>query len=476
MSSALASATCYSILALEGLTELLPELRDDVSMEAGASFDTLALSLLDGHNDPVRLDRTAKRLWRRVLGDGPAANPDDEPSQPGWASLRIKLDRCIHRAKGSLAQSLANQGLRASDDAVPTSTSGSVRTLTPTEESDMDARWLAAGRRQPGEMFAPSAQFLALMAKYLWPVGRADTTEGLVLRPTSFEWPAREQIPIEHVATRKGVHFRKAGSAGVAPASAYAVVERFECKLLAAEMTLCGREAPASYTCEVAGSRVALSERAVAQTSELVRTLLSTAATHADALPIMLSAVHRLDEDVRDYVRQKMSPGAALMAAWPTLRAQIVQVDREGQRAVLASPAASVPASALEQLLTTMAASAAAAADKPSAGSPAALLASLLSSVPAVTKQRSGKARASDSASPLSGAVRSQLNNFFQQVAKGAKPAKAAPAAPKSDPTLSALLALIKGKGAASSGGDEVCKNFASTGKCKFGAKCRYSH
>ena len=72
----------------------------------------------------------------------------------------------------------------------------------------MDARWLAAGRRQPGEMFAPSAQFLALMAKYLWPVGRADTTEGLVLRPTSFEWPAREQIPIEHVATRKGVHFR----------------------------------------------------------------------------------------------------------------------------------------------------------------------------------------------------------------------------------------------------------------------------
>ena len=177
MSSALASATCYSILALEGLTELLPELRDDVSMETGASFDTLALSLLDGHNDPVRLDRTAKRLWRRVLGDGPAAHPDDEPSQAGWASLRIKLDRCIHRAKGSLAQSLANQGLRASDDAVPTSTSGSVRTLTPTEESDMDARWLAAGRRQPGEMFAPSAQFLALMAKYLWPVGRADTTE-----------------------------------------------------------------------------------------------------------------------------------------------------------------------------------------------------------------------------------------------------------------------------------------------------------
>ena len=475
MSSALASATCYSILALEGLTELLPELRDDVSMENGASFDTLALSLLDGHNDPVRVDRTAKRLWRRVLGDAPPADPDEEPSQAGWASLRIKLDRCIHRAKGSLAQSLANQGHRTSDDAIPTSASGSVRTLTPTEEGDMDARWLAAGRRQPGEMFAPSASFLASMAKFLWPVGRADTTEGLVVRPTSFEWPAREQIPIEHVATRKGVHFRKAGSAGVIPASAYGVVERYECKLLAAEMTLCGREAPAGYTCESAGNRVPLSERAVAQTSELVRTLLSTASTHADALAIMLSAVHRLDEDVRDYVRQKMSPGAALMAAWPTLRAQIVQVDREGQRSVLASPAASVAASPLEQLLSTMAASAVA-ADKSPSGTPAALLASLLSSVPAVTKQRSGKARATDSASPLSGAVRSQLNNFFQQVAKGAKPAKTAPAAPKSDPTLTALLALLKGKGAASSGGDEVCKNFAATGKCKFGGKCRYTH
>lgn len=475
MSSALASATCLSILALEGLAELLPALRDDASVEAGATFDTLALSLLDGHSDPVRLDRTAKRLWRRLLGDAPSADPDEAPSQPGWESLRMKLDRCIHRAKGSLAQSLASQGLRASDDATLTPASGLVRTLTSTEEGDMDARWLAAGRRQPGEMFAPSAQFLAAMAKYLWPVGRADTTEGLVLRPASFEWPAREQIPIEHVATRKGVHFRKAGTAGVAPASAYAVVERFECKLLAAEMVLVGRDAPAGYTCEDAGSRVPLSERAVAQTSELVRTLLSTAATHADALPIMLSAVHRLDEDVRDYVRQKMSPGAALVAAWPTLRAQIVQVDREGQRAVLASPAASVSTSSLEQMLASMAASAAA-AEKPAASSPAALLASLLSSVPAVTKQRSGKSRASDSASPLSGAVRSQLNNFFQQVTKGAKPAKAAPVAPKSDPTLSALLALLKGKGAASGGGDEVCKNFASTGKCKFGAKCRYTH
>ena len=42
----------------------------------------------------------------------------------------------------------------------------------------------------------------------------------------------------------------------MAPASAYAVVECYERKLLAAEMTLCGREAPAGYTCELAGGRV----------------------------------------------------------------------------------------------------------------------------------------------------------------------------------------------------------------------------
>jgi hypothetical protein len=65
---------------------------------------------------------------------------------------------------------------------------------------------------------------LALMARYLWPVGRSDSTEGLVVRPSSMEWPAKEQAPLEVIATRKGVHFRKAGSAGALPVSAYGLL------------------------------------------------------------------------------------------------------------------------------------------------------------------------------------------------------------------------------------------------------------
>ena len=52
----------------------------------------------------------------------------------------------------------------------------------------------------------------------------------------------------------------------------------------------------------------------------------------------------------------------------------------------------------------------------------------------------------------------------------------AAPAAPKGDPTMVALLALLKGKGVAAGGDETKCKNFEKTGKCKFGAKCRYAH
>lgn len=342
----------------------------------------------------------------------------------------------------------------------------------------MDARWQASGRRVPGEIFMPSSSFLATMRKYLWPVGHVDTSEGMVVRPSSMEWPAKEQAPIEVVATRKGVHFRPAGKVGVAPTTAYGMVERFEAKLLAAEMCLVGREAPSSYTCEDGVGRVPLSERAVSLTCELLRTLLSTAAHHPDARAIMLSAVNRLDEDVRDYVRQKMSPGAALVAAWPTLRAQIVQVDREGHHgapdAAAASGSLSPAAAALEQLLAT---AMAASASPPVAEAPgvASLLASLLAASPVVTKQRSGKARSTAASSPLSGASRHQLNNFLQQVTKAAKPKVVTPPEKKGDPTMVALLALLKGKGAAT-GGDEKCKNFAATGKCKYGAKCRYTH
>ncbi|KOO31133.1 hypothetical protein Ctob_012935 [Chrysochromulina tobinii] len=206
------------------------------------------------------------------------------------------------------------------------------------------------------------------MRKYLWPVGHVDTSEGMVVRPSSMEWPAKEQAPIEVVATRKGVHFRPAG--------------------------------------------------------------------------------------------------------------KIVQVDREGHHGApdtaAASGSSSPAAAALEQLLAT---AMAASASPPVAEAPgvASLLASLLAASPVVTKQRSGKARSTAASSPLSGASRHQLNNFLQQVAKAAKPKVVAPPAPKGDPTMVALLALLKGKGAAS-GGDEKCKNFASTGKCKYGAKCRYTH
>lgn len=170
---------------------------------------------------------------------------------------------------------------------------------------------------------------------------------------------------------------------------------------------------------------------------------------------------------------------AALVAAWPTLRAQIVQVDREGHNGApeaAASSGLSSPSPALEQLL---AAALAASAAPPATEAPgvASLLASLLAASPAVTKQRAGKARAAAASSPLSGASRLQLNNFLQQVTKAARPKApaAAPAAPKGDPTMVALLALLKGKGVAA-GGDEKCKNFEKTGKCKYGAKCRYAH
>ena len=477
MSSALASPTAYAILCTEGLQEMLPLLRADASVEGGAVFDTLALAMIEGHSDARTLTRTAKRLWRATLGEAPAADPDDETT-PGWESLRSKLDRCVARAKDSLARSLVGHQARATDDTGSAGVATSGRTMSAAEETDMDARWQASGRRVPGEIFMPSSSFLATMRKYLWPVGHVDTSEGMVVRPSSMEWPAKEQAPIEVVATRKGVHFRPAGKVGVAPTTAYGMVERFEAKLLAAEMCLVGREAPSSYTCEDGVGRVPLSERAVSLTCELLRTLLSTAAHHPDARAIMLSAVNRLDEDVRDYVRQKMSPGAALVAAWPTLRAQIVQVDREGHHgapdAAAASGSSSPAAAALEQLLAT---AMAASASPPVAEAPgvASLLASLLAASPVVTKQRSGKARAAAASSPLSGASRHQLNNFLQQVTKAAKPKVVAPPAPKGDPTMVALLALLKGKGAAS-GGDEKCKNFAATGKCKYGAKCRYTH
>ena len=478
MSAVLASPTCYAILCTEGMQEMLPLLRADASIEVGAVFDTLALAMIEGHNDARTLTRTAKRLWRATLGEEPAEDPDDETTA-GWESVRSKLDRCIARAKDSLARSLVGHQARATDDVGSATVAASGRTLTAIEETDMDARWLASGRRVPGEIFMPSSAFLATMKRYLWSVGHADTSEGLVMRPSSMEWPAKEQAPIEVVATRKGVHFRPAGKVGVAPTTAYGVIERCETKLLAAEMCLAGREAPPGYTCEDGVGRVPLSERAVSLTCELLRTLLSTAAHHPDARAIMLSAVNRLDEDVRDYVRQKMSPGAALVAAWPTLRAQIVQVDREGHHGTpeaTTSLGLSSPSSSLDQLL---AAALAASAAPPASEAPgvASLLASLLAASPVVTKQRAGKARAAAASSPLSGASRLQLNNFLQQVTKAAKPkaVAATPATPKGDPAMVALLALLKGKGVAA-GGDEKCKNFEKTGKCKFGAKCRYAH
>ncbi len=43
---------------------MLPLLRSDASVEVGAVFDTLALAMIEGHNDARTLTRTAKRLWR----------------------------------------------------------------------------------------------------------------------------------------------------------------------------------------------------------------------------------------------------------------------------------------------------------------------------------------------------------------------------------------------------------------------------
>jgi len=216
MSSALASPTAYAILCTEGLQEMLPLLRADASVEVGAVFDTLALAMTEGHSDARTLTRTAKRLWRATLGEPPAADPDDETT-PGWESLRSKLDRCVARARDSLARSLVGHQARATEDAGPAGVATSGRTLSAAEETDMDARWQASGRRVPGEIFMPSSSFLATMRKYLWPVGHVDTSEGMVVRPSSMEWPAKEQAPIEVVATRKGVHFRPAGKVGVAP-------------------------------------------------------------------------------------------------------------------------------------------------------------------------------------------------------------------------------------------------------------------
>ena len=478
----LASPTCFAILGLEGLQELLPILRADSSVEAGAPFDTLCLSLLEGHNDALRLDRTAKRVWRAAVGEALSADPDAVPATPGWESIRSKLDRSIARARDALARSLAHQSSRLADESGLAPAVGASRTvLTAVEEADMEARWAASGRRVPGEIFSPSPATLALMARYLWPVGRADSTEGLVVRPNSMEWPAKEQAPLEVIATRKGAHFRRVGSAGVLPVSAYGVAERYEAKILAAELTLCGREAPLAYECEAGAGRAPLTERAAAQTCELIRTLLSTAGGHVDALAIMLSAVNRLDEDVRDHVRQKMSPGAALVASWPTLRAQIVQVDREGQRGAPSAPAAAASAAAtassLEGLLSAMGATSAV----PAAVVDFPLLASLLAGAPSVSKQRkAGKGAAAGGSGLLSGAARSQLNDFMQQVAKGGKQRKSVAKAsgPKADPALAALVALLKGKlgSSSSDGATEKCKHFAETGKCKFGEKCRFSH
>ena len=475
MSASTASPTAYAILAMEGLTEMLPLLRADASVEDAAVFDTLALSMIEGHNDARALTRTAKRLWRAAMGEAPSADPDEDPAQ-GWESVRSKLDRCIARAKDSIARSLLGSQVRSTEDAGAAVISTSVRSLTAAEEHEMEVRWQASGRRVPAEIFMPSSAFLATMKRYLWPVGHADTSEGLIVRPGSMEWPAKEQAPIEVVASRKGVHFRPAGRVGVAPATAYGIVERFELKLLAAEMIYVGREAPAGYVCEDGAGRVPLTERAVSLTCELLRTLLSTAVNHPNARAIMLSATNRLDEDVRDYVRQKMSPGAALVAAWPTLRAQIVQVDREGLSALPEAVSGSAAQSPLDQML---AAALAASTTPPvaEAAGVSSLLAALLASSPVTTKQRGGKARAAVASSPLSGASRLQLNNFLQQVTKAARPkaVAATPPAAKVDPTMAALLALLKGKGAGASGA-EKCKNFEKTGKCKFGDKCRYTH
>ena len=479
--SSLASPTCFAILGMEGLQEMLPILRADASVEPGALFDTLSLAMLEGHNDASRLDRTAKRVWRAVVGDAPSVDPDGIPSVVGWESVRSKLDRSIARAKDALARSLAHQSSRIAEEAGVAPAIGASRTvLSAVEDADMEARWAKSGRRVPGEIFSPSSGTLALMARYLWPVGRSDSTEGLVVRPSSMEWPAKEQAPLEVIATRKGLHFRKVGSAGALPVSAYGVVERFEAKILAAEMILCGRDAPLAYTCEAGEGRTPLSERTAAQTCELLRTLLSTAGGHADALAIMLSAVNRLDEDVRDCVRQKMSPGAALMASWPTLRAQIVQVDREGQREGQpvgpAAPVAAATAASLEALLSALGGTSAAPVG--SAGALGPLLAGLLAGVPSVGKQRKGAAAGGSGL--LSGAARSQLNNFMQQVAKGGKAKKPAakPASPKVDPALAALVTLLKGKlgSSSSDAATDKCKHFADTGKCKYGEKCRYAH
>jgi hypothetical protein len=62
--------------------------------------------------------------------------------------------------------------------------------------------------------------------------------------------------------------------------AAYGVVERYEAKILAAELILCGREAPLAYSCEAGEGRTPLSERTAAQTCELLRTLLSSRLRH----------------------------------------------------------------------------------------------------------------------------------------------------------------------------------------------------
>ena len=472
------------LLRKEGLWPFAEHMRTELA--ADGELDMRTLSLLargDG-----RKERFCKNLVRRLTGE---VIPVDEAGQDAaplagvaWRALILKVDR---------VQSIAHEYHKeqaAADRAIAGGTETVAgRDMTDDQYKLLTDRWkasAASGGRLAAEPFLPDVRTASAWRKAF----TRNKAEG---ECETLEWYSLDELPLEQVGALKGVHCRPTkGGKNSTPTGAYEIYERHELSLEAAEWTSLGRPAPTGYDCGGDATREIFSHEARQLASEELRVLLS-AAQRLDATRAaraMLAACRRFGQDMRSGVVKGVVPSLVVATCLPTIRAQIVDIDREAEEsggdggAVKAAGADAAPSpAALTSLLTQAIAGAVASVGSASPGGAAKRAKTAGQATPVNApgpnlarnqKRRAAKRGATAAGdAPQAGAVKALLAALGGAAAPAPAPAPA-PAATKASGGVDALLALLQGKAPATPG-KAKCYDF-SVGRCTRGAACRFSH